>query len=228
MRRGHRLQRIHVPPREARPGLGGHKPRNLGGVAHHHLAEQHVLERGRGAPAVLRRQLRRRGLRDRRPRSGARPGPLGRGAGRRRGGGAGQGRQRVEGLEEVRERSPVVALVGVQRARLRVELGLLRRGDVGRRGCGPGRGERGPGPGEVAQGAVRARLEEVHVDEQQLVVEALDLRGQGGEDPQGPRDVARAEEQTGQAGVEALAEEGALLGAGPGGLLPAHAELFFL
>lgn len=72
---------------------------------------------------------------------------------------------------------------------------------------------------------MRPRLEQVDVDQQQLVVEALDLRGQRREDRQSAGDVPGAQEQTCEAGVEALAEEGALLRAGPGGLLLADAEL---
>lgn len=72
---------------------------------------------------------------------------------------------------------------------------------------------------------MRPRLQQVDVDQQQLVVEALDLRGEGRQDPESRGYVPGAQQQPRQAGVEALAQEGALLGAGPGGLLLADAEL---
>jgi hypothetical protein len=73
---------------------------------------------------------------------------------------------------------------------------------------------------------VGARLEEVDVDEQELVVEALDFGEEGGDEGEGGRVLAALEAEGGEAEVDALAEEGALLGFCPCGLLLADFDLF--
>ena len=70
-------------------------------------------------------------------------------------------------------------------ARLHVELGLEGRGAVDRVGGGAGRGEGGLGLGEVDEGVVDARLEQVHLGEDHLVVEFFQLAEQRVDQVQG-------------------------------------------
>lgn len=122
----------------------------------------------------------------------------------------------LEGLVEVGVGRLEVSLVGrVQDAGLQVEGGLDAGRAVDRVGRGPGRGERGPGLGQVGQGVVSLALEQLHLDEQVLVVELLELLEQGRPEGEGLPEHGRVVVERDQPGLEALAQEGALLGLGP-------------
>lgn len=113
----------------------------------------------------------------------------------------------VEGLDEVRVGRVEVLVHGVQHARLHVEVGLQQRRRVDRGGARAGARQRGARLGDVAERVVHPRLEQLHLDEHQLVVEPLEFPQQAVDE--GQRVVVRllGHVQRHQPRLEVLAKE---------------------
>ena len=117
----------------------------------------------------------------------------------------------VQSLDEVAEGRLEVLVLGVQHARLHVEVGLEQRRGVDRGGARARAGEGGAGLGDVAEGVVYPRLEQLDFDEDELVIHALELTQETVDERQGVIVGLLGHVQGDEAGFEVLAEEGAAL-----------------
>mmetsp|Transcript_15424 Transcript_15424/g.30922 ORF Transcript_15424/g.30922 Transcript_15424/m.30922 type:complete len:338 (-) Transcript_15424:58-1071(-) len=121
------------------------------------------------------------------------------------------GLESLKGLVEVGVGRLVVFLLRVQRAALRVDLGLEERRAVdGIGGCAR-RGERSLAPGHVAQLVVCAALHEVDFNQQRLIVKFLHLPQQLTDQRKRCGVVFHLEIHAGKLCLDTVAQEGALL-----------------
>mmetsp|Transcript_106988 Transcript_106988/g.269079 ORF Transcript_106988/g.269079 Transcript_106988/m.269079 type:complete len:403 (+) Transcript_106988:292-1500(+) len=135
---------------------------------------------------------------------------------------------RVEGLEglvEVGEGGPVVLLPGGEDARPQIDLCLEQWRAVDRVGIRLRRGERCLGLRQVLHGVVRAALQKVDFDEEELVVQLLDLNEQLLKhfDRLCVLEVLQVEPR--EPRLDALPQEGALLALAPLDAVLAHVDL---
>jgi len=110
----------------------------------------------------------------------------------------------------------VIPFLAVQHPRHLVQFSLHRRNDIngvtGRTGSGQG----GLGLGQIAEGVVDSCLDEVRLDEQLLVIKFLEFTQELIDQGEGVRVLSAVEEERGEAGLDALTQEGTFLGDAPG------------
>jgi hypothetical protein len=115
----------------------------------------------------------------------------------------------------------------MEHATLHVEVSLQHWGSVNAGGAGSGAGQGGSRLGNVAEGVVNSRLEELDVDESELVVEALELAEETIDKTKGFVVRLLGHVEVDETDLEVLALEGSTLGGSPFYAVFGHGNLDF-
>lgn len=141
------------------------------------------------------------------------------------GGGVVLGGEPLQGLKEVRVGGLEVLLLGMEDAGLDIKRRLEERGAIDGVGGGAGRGEGGLGLGDIPELEADLGLEELHLDQEHLVIQPLELGEERANELEGLGELPVVQIEGNEPGLERLPQVDPLLLRGPGNTLLAQQDL---